>query len=51
MDNLKVCLTGLVIFHHAGQAYGWAFYQEETHRSFEDTIPIIFLILGNSVRR
>ena len=22
LDNLKVCLTVLVIFHHAGQAYG-----------------------------
>ena len=22
LDNLKVCLTMLVIFHHAGQAYG-----------------------------
>ena len=22
LDNLKVCLTLLVIFHHAGQAYG-----------------------------
>ena len=22
LDNLKVCLTALVIFHHAGQAYG-----------------------------
>ena len=30
LDNLKVCLTGLVIFHHAGQAYGdgggWAYH-------------------------
>ena len=29
LDNLKVCLTVLVIFHHAGQAYGdggaWAY--------------------------
>jgi len=29
LDNLKVCLTLLVIFHHAGQAYGdggdWAY--------------------------
>ena len=29
LDNLKVCLTALVIFHHAGQAYGdgggWAY--------------------------
>lgn len=29
LDNLKVCLTMLVIFHHAGQAYGdgggWAY--------------------------
>ena len=22
LDNLNVCLTALVIFHHAGQAYG-----------------------------
>ena len=22
LDNLKVCLTVLVIMHHAGQAYG-----------------------------
>ena len=22
LDNLKVCLTVLVIFHHAAQAYG-----------------------------
>ena len=22
LDNLKVCLMVLVIFHHAGQAYG-----------------------------
>ena len=31
LDNLKVCLTVLVIFHHAGQAYGdgggWASFQ------------------------
>ena len=30
LDNLKVCLTVLVIFHHAGQAYGdggdWAYH-------------------------
>ena len=30
LDNLKVCLTVLVIFHHAGQAYGdgggWAYF-------------------------
>ena len=30
LDNLKVCLTALVIFHHAGQAYGdgggWAYH-------------------------
>ena len=29
LDNLKVCLTVLVIMHHAGQAYGnggdWAY--------------------------
>jgi len=29
LDNQKVCLTVLVIFHHAGQAYGdgggWAY--------------------------
>ena len=41
LDNLKVCLTVLVIFHHAGQAYGdggdWAYQgsqgvcAEETH--------------------
>ena len=30
LDNLKVCLTVLVVFHHAGQAYGdggdWAYH-------------------------
>ena len=30
LDNLKVCLTVLLIFHHAGQAYGnggaWAYH-------------------------
>ena len=42
LDNLKVCLTVLVIFHHAGQAYGdgggWAY----TPSNPAETMPWIW---------
>ncbi|MBR6286992.1 MAG: acyltransferase family protein [Bacteroidaceae bacterium] len=42
LDNLKVCLTILVIFHHAGQAYGdggeWAY----TPSNPAETMPWIW---------
>ena len=51
LDNLKVCLTVLVIMHHAGQAYGegggWAY----TPSNPEEFMPWIwpfgkFLFIG-----
>ena len=51
LDNLKVCLTVLVIFHHAGQAYGdgggWAYTPSnpaEVNAAF--FMGLFFLISG-----
>ena len=40
LDNLKVCLTVLVIMHHAGQAYGnggdWAYTPSKEEFAMSD---------------
>ena len=43
LDNLKVCLTVLVIFHHAGQAYGdgggWAYTPSNPAEVMPQSMP------------
>ena len=42
LDNLKVCLTVLVIFHHAGQAYGDGGYWAYTPSNPAEVMPWIW---------
>ena len=42
LDNLKVFLTVLVIFHHAGQAYGWGGGWAYTPSNSEEFMPWIW---------
>ena len=46
LDNLKVCLTVLVIFHHAGQAYGdgggWAYHPSNPPSNPAEFMPWIW---------
>ena len=41
LDNLKVALTFLVIFHHAGQAYGDGGEWGDTPSNPEEVMPWI----------
>ena len=49
LDNLKVCLTVLVIFHHAGQAYGdggaWNDFVAEWFGIYESLL-CVFICFG-----